>query len=266
MRVRTLSAFLSSLTMPGRAAHRRAGRQHRRRRRRRAPPLGHRARDRATAPAIHLSPVTVAAPAASPTRARSTRRRRPAKSSPTRRTAPAPQLTGTTGGSTGRRRHARGSDRAAPATAATPQPQLLVPGSLARYVNGLAAAPMSAPAIGAADDLGGQRDHRPALHLRRRPRFVHLVRLRLLGHRLLRAARRQPADDARGLLGIHALGLPRRRPLDRGVRQRRHAYMDVAGLRLDTSAADDPSNQQGPRWRPLRTGNGGYTVRHPLGL
>ncbi len=31
-----------------------------------------------------------------------------------------------------------------------------------------------------------------------------------------------------------------------------HAYMTVAGLRLDTSAADDPSNQQGPRWRPLR--------------
>ena len=28
--------------------------------------------------------------------------------------------------------------------------------------------------------------------------------------------------------------------------------MTVAGLRLDTSAADDPSNQQGPRWRPLR--------------
>ena len=45
-----------------------------------------------------------------------------------------------------------------------------------------------------------------------------------------------------------------------------HAYMDVAGLRLDTSAADDPSDQQGPRWRPLRTENAGYTVRHPLGL
>ena len=45
-----------------------------------------------------------------------------------------------------------------------------------------------------------------------------------------------------------------------------HAYMTVAGLRLDTSAADDPSNQQGPRWRPLRPGNGGFTVRHPLGL
>ncbi len=45
-----------------------------------------------------------------------------------------------------------------------------------------------------------------------------------------------------------------------------HAYMDVAGLRLDTSSADDPSNQQGPRWRPLRPANGGYVVRHPLGL
>ena len=45
-----------------------------------------------------------------------------------------------------------------------------------------------------------------------------------------------------------------------------HAYMTVAGLRLDTSAADDPSNQQGPRWRPLRQENGGFTVRHPLGL
>jgi hypothetical protein len=45
-----------------------------------------------------------------------------------------------------------------------------------------------------------------------------------------------------------------------------HAYMTVAGLRLDTSAADDPSNQQGPRWRPLRPSNSGFTVRHPLGL
>ena len=35
--------------------------------------------------------------------------------------------------------------------------------------------------------------------------------------------------------------------------------------RLDTSAADDPTRQQGPRWRPLRRNNGGYTIRHPLG-
>jgi hypothetical protein len=45
-----------------------------------------------------------------------------------------------------------------------------------------------------------------------------------------------------------------------------HAYMDVAGLRLDTSTANDPSNLQGPRWRPLRPANGGFTIRHPLEL
>ena len=45
-----------------------------------------------------------------------------------------------------------------------------------------------------------------------------------------------------------------------------HAYLDIAGLRLDTSAADDPTNQQGPRWRPLRPPNAGYVVRHPVGL
>ena len=37
-----------------------------------------------------------------------------------------------------------------------------------------------------------------------------------------------------------------------------HAYMTVAGLRLDTSAAGDPTDQQGPRWRPLRPANAGF--------
>jgi len=45
-----------------------------------------------------------------------------------------------------------------------------------------------------------------------------------------------------------------------------HIYMDIAGLRLDTSSANDPSNLQGPRWRPLRPTNVGYVKRHPFGL
>lgn len=45
-----------------------------------------------------------------------------------------------------------------------------------------------------------------------------------------------------------------------------HAYMTVAGIRLDTSAADDPRGDKGPRWRPLRSSDGGYTRRHPTGL
>ena len=42
--------------------------------------------------------------------------------------------------------------------------------------------------------------------------------------------------------------------------------MTIAGLRLDTSPADDPSNQNGPRWRPLRPENARLRVRHPVGL
>lgn len=45
-----------------------------------------------------------------------------------------------------------------------------------------------------------------------------------------------------------------------------HAYLDVAGLRLDTSTENDPSGLQGPRWRPLRPYNSGYVKRHPLGF
>ena len=44
-----------------------------------------------------------------------------------------------------------------------------------------------------------------------------------------------------------------------------HAYLDVAGLRLDTSPAYDPSDLEGPRWRPLRPNNVGYFKRHPFG-
>lgn len=45
-----------------------------------------------------------------------------------------------------------------------------------------------------------------------------------------------------------------------------HAYMTVAGIRLDTSAADDPAGGKGPEWRPLRKSDKGYKVRHPVGL
>jgi cell wall-associated NlpC family hydrolase len=45
-----------------------------------------------------------------------------------------------------------------------------------------------------------------------------------------------------------------------------HAYVVIAGIRLDTSAADDPKGGEGPRWRPLRKSNSGFTVRHPSGF
>lgn len=45
-----------------------------------------------------------------------------------------------------------------------------------------------------------------------------------------------------------------------------HAFVVIAGLRLDTSAAGDPGGQKGPRWRPMLRSTKGFTVRHPEGL
>jgi len=44
-----------------------------------------------------------------------------------------------------------------------------------------------------------------------------------------------------------------------------HAYAVIAGLRLDTSAAGDPSGGKGPRWRPNLRSSRGFKARHPLG-
>lgn len=45
-----------------------------------------------------------------------------------------------------------------------------------------------------------------------------------------------------------------------------HAFVVIAGLRLDTSAAGDPGGQKGPRWRPVLRSTKGFTVRHPEAL
>ena len=150
--------------------------------------------------------------------------------------------------------------------AADAKPELLVPGTTARYINGLAAAPMSVPApVQAIIWAGNQIIGLPYIFGGGHASFISpgydcsgTVSFALHGAALLTI----PKDSSEfEVWGSHGLG--------RWVTvfsSPGHAYMAVAGLRLDTSAADDPSNQQGPRWRPLRTGNGGYVVRHPLGL
>jgi hypothetical protein len=152
------------------------------------------------------------------------------------------------------------------ALAADTKPQLLVPGSLARYVNGLAAAPMSAPAavqelIWAANGIIGL----PYIFGGGHASFDSpgydcsgTVSFALHGAGLLAT----PEDSSEFMVwGSHGVGRWITVFSNSG-----HAYVDVAGLRLDTSAADDPSSQQGPRWRPLRAANGGFTIRHPLGF
>jgi hypothetical protein len=43
-----------------------------------------------------------------------------------------------------------------------------------------------------------------------------------------------------------------------------HAFLVVAGLRLDTSAAEDPGGRKGPRWRPTLRKTLRFKARHPL--
>ena len=47
-----------------------------------------------------------------------------------------------------------------------------------------------------------------------------------------------------------------------------HAFIEIAGIRLDTSAEGDPhpAPGSGPRWRPLLQDTGGYVARHPVGF
>ncbi len=159
---------------------------------------------------------------------------------------------------------ATGGSAVAPSAPA--KPELLVPGTRARVVSGLAAAPMSAPApvqqmIWTANQIIGL----PYIYGGGHASFVSrgydcsgTVSYALHGASLLST----PADSSEFMSwGGGGIGQWVTIFSNPG-----HAYMDVAGLRLDTSAADDPTNQQGPRWRPLRHANGGYTVRHPVSL
>jgi cell wall-associated NlpC family hydrolase len=45
-----------------------------------------------------------------------------------------------------------------------------------------------------------------------------------------------------------------------------HAYVVIAGLRLDTSRVNDPRGQSGPRWRRKPRDPTGYDARHFNGL
>jgi cell wall-associated NlpC family hydrolase len=150
--------------------------------------------------------------------------------------------------------------------AAGAKPELLVPGVTARYVKGLAAAPMSAPAavqqiIWAANQLIGL----PYIYGGGHGSFISpgydcsgTVSFALHGADLLSA----PMDSSEFMsYGEHGVG-----QWITIFTNPEHAYMTVAGLRLDTSPVDDPSDQEGPRWRPLRPSNPGFARRHPPGL
>ncbi len=152
------------------------------------------------------------------------------------------------------------------ATGPTLRPELLVPGTTARFVDGLAAAPMGVPTviqeiIWAGNELIGL----PYIYGGGHGSFISpgydcsgTVSFALHGGNLLAA----PEDSSEfETWGSHGAGRWVAIFANAG-----HAYMTVAGLRIDTSPAEDPADLEGPRWRPLRQTNAGFVVRHPLGL
>ncbi len=166
---------------------------------------------------------------------------------------PAGQTNGATGGSS--------VELTGPA-----KPELLVPGVTAHYVNGLAAAPMSAPpAVQEIVWAGNQIIGLPYIYGGGHASFVSpgydcsgTVSFALHGASLLST----PMDSSEFMgWGGHGVG-----QWVTVFTNPEHAYMTVAGMRLDTSPVDDPSNEEGPRWRPLRPGNPGFLKRHPVGL
>ncbi|MGH2920250.1 MAG: hypothetical protein ACRDLS_16890 [Solirubrobacteraceae bacterium] len=48
--------------------------------------------------------------------------------------------------------------------------------------------------------------------------------------------------------------------------RRSHVYLEVAGLRLDTSPVGDITQSKGVRWRPVIGRRSGFTPRHPVRL
>jgi hypothetical protein len=47
-----------------------------------------------------------------------------------------------------------------------------------------------------------------------------------------------------------------------------HAFVEIAGVRFDTSSQQDPhpARGSGPRWRPLAARTSGYVAVHPVGF
>jgi cell wall-associated NlpC family hydrolase len=146
------------------------------------------------------------------------------------------------------------------------KPELLVPGHTAHIVNGLAAAPIDAPpAIQEIIWAGNQIVGLPYIYGGGHASFISpgydcsgTVSYALHGANLLST----PMDSTE-FMGWDSAGVGTWVTI---FANGGHAYMTVAGIRLDTSPANDPSNLPGPRWRPLRPENAGFTVRHPTGL
>ena len=163
-----------------------------------------------------------------------------------------------------RRRHG-----ARPRAPQHPSHHPVVQGCTAKIKNGLAYAPSDAPSGRSRRRSGpATRSGTKPYMLRRRPRPVERRRLRLLGHRLLRAPRRRPDQRVDGLRRDGELGQQRRGPVGHDLHKRRpRVHRDRRHPPRHLRIQDpNPAPGSGPRWRPDVTSWSGFMRRHPTGL
>ena len=141
----------------------------------------------------------------------------------------------------------------------------VVAGARARLVDGVAHAPADAPpAVQQAVWAGNELQDKPYRYGGGHASFQSsgydcsgTISYVLNAAGLLRRAR-----DSSGFMRYGAAGAGRWLTL---YSHRGHAYIVIAGLRLDTSAAG-ASGGRGPRWRDRGRPTRGFKVRHPVGL
>ena len=131
--------------------------------------------------------------------------------------------------------------------------------------DGLAVAPACAPPAVQQVIAAGQPDRRQAVQVRRRPRPVGGLRLRLLGLDVLRAARRRPAQQRA------------RRPATSspGARPGQGTWITIYGNSGHAFMVDrrpalrhrlEHARPSGPHWSDEDAPVDGYVARHPEGL
>jgi len=157
-----------------------------------------------------------------------------------------------------------GAGPAPPTTVSHP----IVPGSVAKIKNGIAYAPSYAPlAVQQAIWAGNQIRTKPYLWGGGHAAFVARgydcsgsVSYVLHAAGLLKT----PFDSSDLMLwGLKGIGRWFTVYTNPG-----HAFIEIAGIRFDTSAEADPhpAKGTGPRWRPLFLDPSGFMARHPVGF
>ncbi len=157
---------------------------------------------------------------------------------------------------------ARRGTRAAPTTRRT-----TVPGRRAMLrPDGTAAIPSGAPArvrslIRAVNAIVGKPVKRGGGHARLRDSGYDAAGA--VGYALVKVKAQRKVVSLAGLRRLHRGRAGRYVTI---YLSSRHVYLEVAGLRLDTSTFGDASGRSGVRWRPAVGKRAGFGVRHPTGL